>query len=384
MNISKIFSEELKLYAHDRWLQASVSVLPLVLFFLLLNVFNTNAIENIPIGVVDFDNSSISRQFIRNCNSNKAIKISKIYQNEPQAFKDLKRSKIYALLVIPKNMKKNYIKGISTNISLSYNTQFIAVGKSIKASISTSLAYYNAYLIAGKSLYKKDTNLILAKAQALPFNQQITPIYNLGLDYAKFLLSLILPCIWQIIIVSSMTLNLCTLETNGKLFSFLQEQTLLKSLAKIVIHSVFMMILFLTFIGYFYGYLAWDFKGSFSFLVLAGFLNILASQSMAFLFYFTSFDRARAISTAAAFSAPSLAFIGITFPYTDMSFFAQIWSNLLPISHYINIQISQANYGSNISFDMKYIFNLFIFIALFSLSALCIRVVKKRRMFEHI
>lgn len=47
----------------------------------------------------------------------------------------------------------------------------------------------------------------------------------------------------------------------------------------------------------------------------------------------------------AAYSAPGFAFMGITFPATDMILPARIWRGLLPASHYIEIQLAQANYG---------------------------------------
>jgi ABC-2 type transport system permease protein len=66
---------------------------------------------------------------------------------------------------------------------------------------------------------------------------------------------------------------------------------------------------------------------------------------MGVFFYFLTFDAARAISLAGAFTAPSFAFMGITFPVTDMNTVSLAWRNLLPISHYIEVQVSQVSYG---------------------------------------
>ena len=62
-------------------------------------------------------------------------------------------------------------------------------------------------------------------------------------------------------------------------------------------------------------------------------------------FFFLTLDPARAMSFAGAFTAPSFAFMGVTFPVTDMNALAQAWRGLLPISHYIEAQISQVSYG---------------------------------------
>lgn len=49
---------------------------------------------------------------------------------------------------------------------------------------------------------------------------------------------------------------------------------------------------------------------------------------------------------AAAYTAPALAFMGVTFPVSDMTLPARLWRTLIPISHYIEIQFTQVNYGA--------------------------------------
>ncbi len=39
--------------------------------------------------------------------------------------------------------------------------------------------------------------------------------------------------------------------------------------------------------------------------------------------------------------------MGITFPVSDMGSLAQFWRSLLPISHYIEVQVAQASYGTS-------------------------------------
>jgi ABC-2 type transport system permease protein len=41
--------------------------------------------------------------------------------------------------------------------------------------------------------------------------------------------------------------------------------------------------------------------------------------------------------------------MGVTFPATDMPFLAQLWRAMLPVSHYIEIQIQQVDYGASLA-----------------------------------
>ncbi|MGL4625501.1 MAG: hypothetical protein ACRCVR_02695, partial [Plesiomonas shigelloides] len=39
--------------------------------------------------------------------------------------------------------------------------------------------------------------------------------------------------------------------------------------------------------------------------------------------------------------------MGITFPLADMPGFARFWSDIIPISHYMQVQIQQMNYAAS-------------------------------------
>ena len=89
----------------------------------------------------------------------------------------------------------------------------------------------------------------------------------------------------------------------------------------------------------------WPMNGSLLVLMFAQGLTVMACMIMGSFFFFLALDPARAMSFAGAFTAPSFAFMGITFPVTDMNSLAQFWRSLLPISHYIEAQVSQVSYG---------------------------------------
>ena len=112
---------------------------------------------------------------------------------------------------------------------------------------------------------------------------------------------------------------------------------------------------------YIYGTLGWVFEGSFAVMILAMFFTVVAYQGIALLFLVSGFDYARSLSLGAVYTAPAFAFLGVTFPIYNMNDFALFWRDMLPISYYIEIQISQANYGTNPSYEVNTLFSLFLF-----------------------
>jgi ABC-2 type transport system permease protein len=93
--------------------------------------------------------------------------------------------------------------------------------------------------------------------------------------------------------------------------------------------------------------LGWPMHGSWSVLIVSQVLMVIACQSVAAFVFLMTKDSMRVMSLMAAYSAPGFAFMGITFPATDMTLPARIWRELLPATHYVEIQLNHANYGSS-------------------------------------
>lgn len=89
--------------------------------------------------------------------------------------------------------------------------------------------------------------------------------------------------------------------------------------------------------------------GNWSVLLLTQLFTVWASIAAGSTFFFITKDAAAGLSLSAAYSAPALAFMGVTFPVTDMTLPARIWRSLLPVCHYIEVQVAQVNYGAAFS-----------------------------------
>ncbi|MCK5914695.1 MAG: ABC transporter permease, partial [Deltaproteobacteria bacterium] len=109
-------------------------------------------------------------------------------------------------------------------------------------------------------------------------------------------------------------------------------------------------------------YLGWPMHGNLGYLIFCQLLTVCACQMAGALIFFLSQDPARSLGLAAAYAAPGLAFMGVTFPVTDMTLPARIWRSLLPASHYIDIQIAQTNYGAPLFLSQPQLLHLLLFV----------------------
>jgi ABC-2 type transport system permease protein len=253
--------------------------------------------------------------------------------------------------VIPPQFDQDILLHRQPQLSVFFNSQYILVAKLINSAVAQSQGYFDAQLEAMGNLAKGNTTTLAAIGQAVPISTQITALFNRNTNYAQFLVTAIVPAIWQICVVVSTILILAAhfrIYGNGNnSFAFLGARPFTR-LSKILGQYIpLFMAQGALFLIWFYLLLDWPMEGSYVVMLLAQFVTTIACIIMGALFFFLSMDPARAMSFAGAFTAPSFAFMGITFPVSDMNALAHAWRGLLPITHYIEVQVDQASYGAS-------------------------------------
>tara|TARA_R110001583_G_scaffold17482_3_gene70674 strand:+ start:6246 stop:7406 length:1161 start_codon:yes stop_codon:yes gene_type:complete len=331
---------------HDRWLVSSLTWIPVLLALSIWWIFSQGIARDLPIGVLDLQQSALSRQLIREFDATSTLKVNHTFTDINEAKNAFIGNEIYGYLVIPRNFDRDIAIANPPQVTVFYNSQYILVGKLINSAALQAHGTFNVQIAALKQMAKGNSNQLSALSKAVGVRTQITPLFNKNSNYAQFLVSAIVPALWQISIVVS---TILFLAANYRFYG-LQKMATNNPLRKLVTMSGFYLPFFImqggAFLIWFYYILNWPMEGSLLPLFFAQLVTVIACMVMGALFFFLTLDPTRAMSFAGAFSAPSFAFMGVTFPVTDMTQVAEIWRSLLPISHYIEAQISQVSYGA--------------------------------------
>lgn len=346
------------------WLNAMLFWLPLLMFFALWWIFSAGSARDLSIGVVDFEHSNMSRGVIRYYDASPTLKVTQSYTSVSEGKQDLQSGKIYALVVIPDNLTQDVLLGHPPTITTFYNSQFILIGKLVGAAMQQAQGTFNARIEAIKNMSKGDTVPQQALAQAVPIQTQITALFNSNSHYGQFLVSAAIPALWQIFIVATTVLSFSLEQRTQGMQRWLGEQPLQAMLIKLLAYSPLYLAQGIGFLSVMYLWLGWPMHGSWGILLSAQILMVLACQSVGALFFMLTLDATRSMSFVAAFTAPAFAFMGITFPTSDMPLLGQIWRSLLPVSHYIDVQVKQVNNGVDITQVMGSLLALGLFLTL--------------------
>ena len=335
----------------DKWLFSCLTWVPILLAVTMWGVFSAGIARELPIGVVDLQHSQLSRKMIQSLDASSTLSVDYHYTSATKAKNAMIEGDIYAYAVIPPQFDQDILLHRQPQLSVFFNSQYILVAKLINSAVAQSQGYFDAQLEAMGNLAKGNTTTLAAIGQAVPISTQITALFNRNTNYAQFLVTAIVPAIWQICVVVSTILILAAhfrIYGNGNnSFAFLGDRPFTR-LSKILGQYIpLFMAQGALFLIWFYVLLDWPMEGSYVVMLLAQFVTTIACIIMGALFFFLSMDPARAMSFAGAFTAPSFAFMGITFPVSDMNALAHAWRGLLPITHYIEVQVDQASYGAS-------------------------------------
>lgn len=357
---NEAFHYELKSIKNSWYKLFLISIFPLISFVLIIAIFSSGVVRELPIAVVDHDRSELSRMLLTNIEASSTMKIAYMPNSAKEAIDLVKSTKAYAAIIIPDHFSKDTLLQKHPSVTAMLNTQYILVGKILMSGLTSTLLQSS-----GKIEYVKDLVDMENPEEALhsvsPIGIQVTPFFNTYQNYFYFLVSALLPAIWQICIV------LAAIVSIGVIFKYKKEKEIFKdsshtgaTLAGLMLpYTVAFMILGTGFLLYIYS--LWEFQGSFIVVIFGMFLTVVAYQLIALFFFIFTFDYELSLSAASVYTSPAFAFLGITFPIYSMNAFALFWRDLLPVSHYMELQISQANYGADIFLEADKLWSLFTF-----------------------
>lgn len=336
---------ELKQLGHDRWLKAFALWLLPVLAVLFIAIFWSGSPENLPIYVVDQDNSSLARSLVRKLDANPELTV----RDKGGALAEAKASLVsgghYAIVVIPRDFQKQVVLGLNPSVTVFINAQYLLVAKALRSAILATEFTFAGEVDAARALV--DTSVISAAVRAAqPIRMEISALYNSDLNYAQFLIPGILFALLQVL-VSSTTIIVVSRELKWGSLGYWSELTPLQGLmAKQLPYFGIFTLQSLALLTIYFGILGWPHHASLTTLALLMALFVIACQTLGLFFYAIALNPERALGFAGAFSAPAFAFLGLTFPESDMSVFAQFWRNLMPAAHINDAYILRSAYGA--------------------------------------
>lgn len=229
--------------------------------------FANNALRNVPIGVVDNDNTSLSQKFIRDLNATEYIEVIETPKDIEDAKSEYYKNKIRAFVLIPKDFERDIKRGNPSFVSSYTDSAYLIIYKNIATAVATVAGETGAKIEIG-TLMKKGTPKEVAKSLVNPVEFVQNPLYNPIGSYQNYIYPLILIMILQQTMLIGVSMLNATLRErisgfkergengNWKLTKLNAinpysnnpiEIVIGKSLAYVLLYSIYALIFFLIF-----------------------------------------------------------------------------------------------------------------------------------------
>ena len=366
-NTKAVLKRELKrITSRPIYLMASVGVM-LFCFIFFLTFFNEGMPRMLPIGVIDEDNSYISRTLTRNVDALPQVNVYKHYPNYEEARKDMQRGKIYAFINIGKNFEADLFASRSPKIEYYVNETYLIAG---------SLAYKDLTYISELGSGYLQQRLMQARGvvgdeNIMPLIQPIAVdghfIGNPYTNYGIYLLNLLLPGVLQLSILM-LTVFVVGIEikqhTQGDWYDTSGHSISAAILGKILPYTFIFILLGIVSNLFLYGYMHYTMNGRIWRMFLATILYVISYQSIG-VFIVGIFTRLRdAISLSAFYGLFAFTYAGFTFPIEAMPYKAQIFNYLFPIRYYFKIYVGEALFGAPFNYSFIYFVTMSVFLLL--------------------
>lgn len=195
-NILKIWKSEFIAMLKDPG-SLLIMVIGVFLYSIFYTVPFTNQIlRDVPIGVVDFDNSPLSRELIRNFDSSELLKVSSRPLDVNDAKTQFYENKIRAYVVIPQNFERKIFRGGYSSLASFEDSAYLIIYKQVSTGIITTASSLGAKLEVGKFM-KKGLSKQQAMRVKLPFEFVQVPLYNPAGAYENYIYPLVIVLILQ-------------------------------------------------------------------------------------------------------------------------------------------------------------------------------------------
>lgn len=344
------------------FLLGSVGVMAVCCLFY-LTFFKAGLPENLPVGVLDLDNSSLSRNFCRQLDATQMGKVIK-YEDFTTARDAMQTGEITSLCVIPRGMNEEVNANRRPVFTYYVNTLYLIGGalsyKNILTMVTLTGGAVQREVLRAKG-YSEDA--IMGLIQPIVVDEH--KIGNATTNYGVYLNNIILPGLLALSIVFVLIYALGSelrYGTSKELMETADGSMAAALIGKLLPYTLIYLVLGLGLDLLLFGVCRYPLNGSILNMMLAMVVFILANEAVAVTLVGLLPTLRYSLSIAALFAILGFSFSGFTFPVEAMPVALQGVSCLFPLRFYYLLYVQEAMFGVGFAGWWQYIVYMLLFL----------------------
>ena len=330
-----LLKREFNLFWNNKVLRILFIGAPILYGILIGYVYEKGKATDLPIIVVDLDQTDMSYKAIQMLQENEVVDVISVLSDIHAANEETINYEAASTIVIPKNFEKDILLKKYPEILVYVNTANMLTANFSSSAIQLSLGTLKAG-ISIESLKKQGMPEAVALTQYEPFKMSFIRKHNRSTNYLYFLWPGVLATILQQVLLLGLALSFASEFEKGS-FSQLIEKT--NSTAKLLLVKIIpYLIMSLGIWGLYLLFSVWfrvPLSESIWALTAVAFIFVLSVSFMGILVSILIPNQLKATEILMVVATPSFIISGFTWPLSQMPVWIQFIANGIPLTHFL-------------------------------------------------
>ncbi len=313
----------------------------MVLFPLMVMVFFTSLMDDglpveMPIGIVDADNTTTTRALIRRLDAFQMSRITNSYATVAEARKAIQNNEIYGFLYFPKGTTEKLLSSRQPKISYYYSYTTLAAGALLMKDLKT-ISTLGSAAVGQATMRAKGYTPEQIQTFLQPIKIDLHQIANPWTNYNSYLSTMIVPGMMMLFIFLITAYSLGTelkFNTSKQWMEMADNRIAVALFGKFLPQTLIWLAVVYCYEYYVFFHLGFPHLGSPWMLVLLGLMQVLASQGFGIFAFGLMPSLRMSMSVCSLWAVLSISMAGSAFPVMGMDRPLQSLSWLFPLRHY--------------------------------------------------
>ena len=306
----------------------------LVLFF--TTMLDEGLPQDLPIGVVDHDNSTVSRGLVRTLDAMQTSRVTYHFASVTEARAAMQEGTVYAYLYIPQGTAAKLLSGRRPKVSYYYTMTCLTAGSMASKDLKTITTLGSA-AVGQAVLSAKGATPRQIKAALQPVTISAHMIGNPYGSYNYSLTTVFVPGILMLFMALLSAYALGTemkFDTGKEWLERAHGNIVVAIIGKYLVHAVIFLLVIFLYLFYIFNILHFPHQGGVWNIVRLTLLQVLASLGFGIFAFGLMPSLRMSMSISSLWSVLSISMCGSAFPVAGMDTPLQAMSWLFPLRHY--------------------------------------------------
>lgn len=312
---------------------------PILVTLFFTTMMNEGQPQEMPVGVVDNDDTSTSRALVRKLDSFQSSHVVAHYPNINEARNAIQENKIYAFLYIPKGTTDAMLSARQPKISFYYSLASLTSGALLYRDLKTVATLGSAAVGQATMRAKGFTDKQIATFLQ-PISIDLHMIGNPWASYNLYLSTMLIPGILMLFMFLITTYSLGTelkFNTSKEWLSMADNNIIVALTGKLLPQFLVFLSIFYVYMYYVFGYLDFPHPGGVWIMLILGLLAVMSSIGFGIFAYGLMPSLRMSMSVCSLWGMLSFTTSGATFPVFAMHPAIEAIAQLFPLRHYYMI-----------------------------------------------